>query len=63
MWRLPRPHLVYSVRDDGVVSEGFEERERLVDGIRDVQLLVFEVLEKSLFQGLGHSEHPRERAG
>lgn len=61
MWRVPRPHLVHFLSDEGVVPEGFEEGEWLVDGVGNVQLCVYEVLEQRLFQGVGHSEHPRER--
>lgn len=50
--------LVHSLSDEGIVPERFEEGERLVDGIGDVHLRVYEMLEKSLFQGLGQSEHP-----
>lgn len=50
--------LVHSLSDEGIVSECFKEGERLVDGIGDVQLRVYEMLKKSLFQGLGQGEHP-----
>lgn len=50
--------LVHSLSDEGIVPERFEEGEWLVDGIGDVHLHVYEMLEKSLFQGFGQSEHP-----
>lgn len=61
LWRAHRPHLVHSLSDEGIVSECFKEGERLVDGIGDVQLRVYEMLKKSLFQGLGQGEHPIKR--
>lgn len=57
----PQPHLVHSLSDEGFVPERFEEGEWLVDGIGDVHLHVYEMLEKSLFQGFGQSEHPIKR--
>ena len=57
----PQPHLVHSLSDEGFVPERFEEGEWLVDGIGDVHLHVYEMLEKSLFQGFGQSEHPMKR--
>lgn len=57
----PQPHLVHSLSDEGFVPECFEEGEWLVDGIGDVHLHVYEMLEKSLFQGFGQSEHPIKR--
>lgn len=57
----PQPHLVHSLGDEGFVPERFEEGEWLVDGIGDVHLHVYEMLEKSLFQGFGQSEHPIKR--
>lgn len=59
----PQPHLVHSLSDEGFVPERFEEGEWLVDGIGDVHLHVYEMLEKSLFQGFGQSEHPIREAG
>ena len=56
-----QPHLVHSLSDEGFVPERFEEGEWLVDGIGDVHLHVYEMLEKSLFQGFGQSEHPIKR--
>lgn len=53
--------LVHSLSDEGIVSECFKEGERLVDGIGNVQLRVYEMLKKSLFQGLGQGEHPIKR--
>lgn len=49
---------VHTLGDEGFVAEAFEEGKWLVYGIGDLQLLVHEVLEKSLFQGSCHSEHP-----
>lgn len=40
---------VHCLRDEGFVSEAFEEGKWLVYGISSFQLLVYEVLEKSLF--------------
>lgn len=45
----PQPHLVHSLSDEGFVPGRFEEGEWLVDGIGDVHLHVYEMLEKSLF--------------
>lgn len=53
--------LVHFFSDEVVVLEGFEEGERLVDGICDVLLHLNEVLEKNLLNTLYHNEHPGER--
>lgn len=42
-------HPVHSLSDEEVVSEAFKEGKWLVDGISDLQLLMYEVLKKSLF--------------
>lgn len=55
-------HPVQSLSDEGVVSEAFEEGKWLVDGISDLQLLMYEVLKKSLFQGPGHGGSPTKGA-
>ena len=47
-------HPVQSLSDEEVVSEAFEEGKWLVDGISDLQLLLYKMLKKSLFQGPGH---------
>lgn len=42
-------HPVHSLGDEGAVSEAFEEGKCLIYGIRNLQLLTYEVLEESLF--------------
>lgn len=42
-------HPVHCLSDEEVVSEAFEEGKWLVYGIGNLQLLVYELLEKSVF--------------
>lgn len=55
-------HPVHTLGDERFVAEAFEEGKWLVYGVGDLQLLVHEVLEKSLFQGPCCSEHPVDGA-
>ena len=55
-------HPVQSLSDEEVVSEAFEEWKCLVDGISDLQLLLYKMLKKSLFQGPGHGVSPTKGA-